>query len=351
MARFRIVKANITHLSLCPRGANRMPVIWKSGDILELDTIVKASEKFDEDGLLTAVVYAPEVEDAQGEIASAEVIKDMAYGAHRNGLKVDIRHDQKELKKEDAHIVESFLIQKGDPRFTMFKTYEGEVVDVTGGWATVIKIDNAELRKQYRSGEWNGVSMGGTAKRILEKSEDIEMTKEEMQALLKESNKELTASLITGLTEVAKQFIPAPVAKTEPAPATSPAPTDAVPILKDADRINPVKIKEYQVALKKFNLAKSVTDWTDEAQVAKYADELAALETPAAPPVAKDAEVERLTKELAEAQKRSNQTVPAGTSTTTASTAANTGLAKEDMGAHELGLKMAKAINEGNKSK
>jgi hypothetical protein len=42
-----------------------------------------------------------------------------------------------------------------------FKDRAGSKVDVTGGWAVVIKIENEELRKKYRTGEWDGVSMAG----------------------------------------------------------------------------------------------------------------------------------------------------------------------------------------------
>jgi len=181
-------------------------VIFKADDqTLDVELLIKTGDDFLEKGELTALVYAPEHRDTQGDIASAEVIKTMMYDAARDGVSIDVRHDGTALNKTQAYVAESFLVQKADPRFEGIKTYDGTVVDPTGSWGVVMKIDDPVLRQKYRDGEWTGVSMGGTAEVVSEKSdgmaeqviellakhlgvttEDIDMTKDELSAALKE---------------------------------------------------------------------------------------------------------------------------------------------------------------------
>ena len=74
--RFR--KAKINFVSLVPLGANQMPTIFKegaAGDNLEMSLLVKEAKTRIEKGELLACVYAPEIRDSQGDIASAEVIR------------------------------------------------------------------------------------------------------------------------------------------------------------------------------------------------------------------------------------------------------------------------------------
>lgn len=165
----KITRARIDFISLCPRGANRMPVVYKDGDGFEIETLTKANE---EAGEILAVVYAPGLVDAQGEFASAPVIKDMAHDFARRRGSVDIRHDGKAVDPSKAFVAESFIVAKGDERFLGWKDYAGKPVELTGAWAAVLKVDDPELRAKYRSGEWNGVSMGGVAAREAVKSDE-----------------------------------------------------------------------------------------------------------------------------------------------------------------------------------
>lgn len=164
----KLKKALIHRISLCPRGANKMPTFYKSEE--GVDTIQMLTKADMDEGLLTAVAYAPNIVDAHGDVASAEVIKQMAYDFPLGDQGINIRHGSDTLEKEKARVVESFIIQKGDSRFTDMKDYDGNPVNVTGGWAVVIKIDDEELQKQYRDGEWNGVSIEGQG--FFEKSDD-----------------------------------------------------------------------------------------------------------------------------------------------------------------------------------
>lgn len=158
----RILKAFPRFVSLVPRGANKLPVLYKTEDeTVSFNTLVKAGADFDEKGEITAVVYAPEVRDAHGDIASADVIAEMSQWFMKSGAKLDVRHEGKALTPEQAFVSENFIIQKGDERFANWKDTDGNPVDVTGGWAQVIKIDDPALRKSYRDGEWQGVSLEG----------------------------------------------------------------------------------------------------------------------------------------------------------------------------------------------
>lgn len=167
----RLKKGHVNFISLVPRGANQLPVMYKSeGDNFTFQNLVKTMT---EEGELLSIVYTPEHRDSDGDIADAEVIKQMAYDAQKaGGVDIDIRHDGKALPREDAYVAETFIVQKGDKRFEGLKDYSGNEVDPEGAWAVIIKIENEDLRKQYRDGLWNGVSMGGTGAFSIEKGED-----------------------------------------------------------------------------------------------------------------------------------------------------------------------------------
>lgn len=180
MARRRFKSADIKFISLCPRGANKLNVVYKDDDAFEIDLLTKGNM---DEGEIHAVVYAPELRDTQGDIASAEVIKDMAYRAARDGLKVDIRHDGRALDPSKAFVAESFIIQKNDIRFQGMKNRDGEEVDVTGGWGVVVKVNDEDLREKYRSGQWSGVSMGGRGDLHIEKARAPRSTKQLLNLL------------------------------------------------------------------------------------------------------------------------------------------------------------------------
>lgn len=223
MTRRRIKKASIHRIALVPKGANRMPVLYKSAEQeVDLCPLTKLDE---ERGELLAVVYAPEHRDSHGDIASADVIRDMAHQFVKNGAELDLRHDDKPLKPEQAHLAESFIVQKGDERFSGWSDYDGNPVDLEGAWAVVLKIEDPELRQLYRDGKWNGVSMAGPGLVEIEKStaevdkfleeltkrlagtntespEEIDMKPEELKEFLKESNAELAKTLAETLAGV-----------------------------------------------------------------------------------------------------------------------------------------------------
>lgn len=221
----RIVGGEITRIALCRRGANHQPVIYKSDEDLEFAALTKATEE----GELLAVVYVPERTDVQGDVAARQVIKHFAHGFNRDHRELDLHHDGKVLGNDQAYVAESFIVAKGDSRFADWQDYSGNRVDLEGAWAVVIKLEDPALRAAYRDGELNGVSMFGTAivepveksaddadaiaKRILdqlverarnEETEEIEMTKEEMQALLDAQSQAILAKVDEKLKPAAK---------------------------------------------------------------------------------------------------------------------------------------------------
>jgi len=341
----RIKKASVKFLSLVPKGANRLPVIYKEDGAFDIDMLVKAGDNFNEKGELLAVVYAPELRDSQGDIASADVIKDMMYDAAKNGVSIDIRHNEKALAKSDAYIAESFIIQPGDARFADTKDRDGNRVDVTGGWGVLVKIDNPELRSLYSSGEWQGISMGGTAVVQQEKEDlaaqvvetlinklsfktlhisgDIEMTGDELKNMLIENNKTLVegfASVITKALEPKKADDEGNKDKKDDTQAA---------VLKFEGEPTVENLRKHRLKVAKAKALDGI-DWTNPESIAKGEEAIRAIE---AEEVGKQAdsgdvsdlekaagitkedseEVKGLKLQLAKAQRRSNQDMSNGT--------------------------------------
>lgn len=277
----RIKKATVKFLSLVKRGANQLPVLYKADDgtpgtgTVEVQMLVKALPEWEEKGELLAIGYVPEHRDSQGDIADAEVCKEMGHSFMREGANLDIKHDGKVISRDRAYVAESFTIQKGDERFANTKDYSGKTVDATGGWATLIKIEDKELRRLFKEEGWNGVSLAGPAemepddsvRKALENFRqnqgDYEMKPEELEAVLTKSNTAMLAAVKEALTPKAPEQKPAD------APAIDPAAPKFTgnPLVK-------AEVEAHATKLKAYKLQKSV-DWNDPAAVDAY---LATLE-------------------------------------------------------------------------
>ncbi len=161
----RIRYAKIRRISLLARGATQLPVLYKGEGMSTLEDLGLQCvlTKGEEEGLLTAVVWPADNKDDTGLEANSKVIQQFAHDAMIDGVEIDMNHDGKVLTKEQAAVVESFIIQKGDARFADLQDYSGNPVDAEGAWGTVIKIQDPEIRRLYREGEWNAVSMMGPA--------------------------------------------------------------------------------------------------------------------------------------------------------------------------------------------
>ena len=266
----RIKKAAIKFISLCPAGANLIDTVYKTDGGVTFNTLVKAADKFDEEGEITAVVYAPNHRDAQGDIADATVVKQMAHDFIANGANIDISHDGKPVGRDRARVAETFLVQKGDARFVGWKDRKGQDVDLTGAWATVIKIDDPELRRKYRSGDWAGVSMGGTAEVEHEKAEsalekfleiltkvtnpptnpttnETEMTPQELQTILDAQK----TAMKEGFADLAKALKPE-------APAVPVKKQDGPPELPEALWSNEKAVRKHLRDVELYELRKAL---------------------------------------------------------------------------------------------
>lgn len=333
----RIRKAKIEFISLVPAGANKIQPVYKDDGSIRFSAVVKASDAFDEKGELTAVVYAPEMRDSQGDIADAEVIKQMAHDFIANGAKIDIRHDGKAVPAEKARIGETFLVQKTDTRFHGWKDRDNNPLNLEGAWATVIKIDDPELRKKYRSGEWAGVSMGGTAivdqekadiDRLIEaltkavnppkpRTEETQMEAKEMKELLKEFATELVKAL-------------KPEAPKAEKPET-PKPEDAAPVFK-GDWENERQLTLHARKVRLYELKKG-TDFNDPQSVMDYSEAVKTLKA--------DWKAEDEANGIEDQPARKGPAPRAAAPVTTSLS----NLSKSDADMASLGAQLAKAIN------
>ena len=330
----RIKQAHIRFISLVPRGANQLPVIYKSDDnTVEFDTLVKSDM---EEGTITSIVYAPEHRDSQGDIASATVIKEMAHEFAKSGEGIDIRHDGKVVPRDKAFVAESFIVQKGDPRFSDMKDYGGNPVDVTGAWAAVLKIEDESLRQEYRDGKWNGVSMGGTASVETEKSDDnlgsqiikalkgllgrdegdFDMKPDELNKALEGQ----TAAITKGVGEaVTEALTAAGVIKAKPDDKPVNKSDDTKPEAKPepvfkGDMANEDDRKAHRKALAIWKAETTITDAVErfdaiEKIEQEYAEDTADLDKEAGVEEGDSAEVKTLKRKLAKAQRTTNQPV------------------------------------------
>lgn len=317
MTKRRFTKANVNFLSLCKRGKNRLPVIYKAedtnGGILDLDMLLKADKDFNDNGELTAIVYAPEFRDRDGDIASADVIKKAMYDASRKGVGIDIRHNEVALPKDKVFIAENFIVQKNDPRFDGMKDYDGNAVDVTGAWAVVLKVEDAELRKSYREDGWNGISMAGTAAVVVEKSDTADQVVKLLAELIgkpklenadmpmtKEEKDELAATIAVAVAKAVVEANKPPVVVTKTEDA------DEAPIFK-GDKGDIKAIKAHRMAVKKYELRKSA-DLTADEGIEAYEKALEEFNANLAPvKVEKSDREKELEAELAQIRKGSNQ--------------------------------------------
>jgi hypothetical protein len=293
MLKRRIKQASVEFLSLCPRGKNRMPVVYKSDDMVEVQTL----SKFDDDrGELLAVAWAPEIRDVVGDIADRDVTKAMCHSFARNGMNLDIRHDGKAVGKDRAYVAENFTVQKGDERFADWKDYQGNPVDVTGAWAVLVKIDDADLRANYRNGGWEGVSFFGRCALEMEKSEDSASQSPYAAAMrLPKTTSTPPEDTDMPLSDTDLSKIQDMIQK-----AVAPEPKAAADEPELPDPTDPVAVEKH---LKKIRVAKAAAsvDWNDPEAVEKH---LASIKGETASKEDEGEDTEALKKQISELEIR-----------------------------------------------
>lgn len=291
--RRRITKIHaIEFLSLVPLGANAQPVLFKEAggaQNLELRLLSKAGADFDEKGTITTLAYPANYVDLDGDIASREVVEQMCHSFAKEGMKLDLRHGGQALGRDKVHVVESWIVAKGDSRFEGWQDVKGRMVDATGAWAVTIKVEDTDLRKRYRAGEWTGVSIGGRAEFEVLQKEQAPMDFEKMMAELKKS---FEASLATAIDPIKKELEALKIKKGDSAGASG-----AV----DASPKDPTSVVEVRKHLEKLKAekARKAVDWNDAEAVEKHATELEAVAAAAQKNETPEQTSARLTKENA----------------------------------------------------
>lgn len=276
----RIKHANVRFLSLCRKGKNGIKTLYKSEGVEEIRTksiLLKAA--VEDKGELTAIVYAPEAPDKDGDYASADAIRGMAHSFMQNGAALDLTHDEQQLSPEQAYVAESFIVQKGDERFGDVTDYNGNKVDVTGAWAVVVQVEDRDLRKAYASAEWEGVSLGGEGL-LIEESTPTQVQKAEVANALAKRKKEsgMDAAEVAKVVGEALAPIVEQVADLKKALEVKPETKEEIK-KADAPEFDPSDIKQVAArmeALAKAELLKSV-DFDDLESVKEYHAQLAAL--------------------------------------------------------------------------
>jgi Putative phage serine protease XkdF len=100
----------------------------------------------EEQQMVWAEVYAPNIPDADGDIMTEEAIEQMAYKfmRERKTDRIDLQHNNKLV---NAYIIESFIARKGDPDF------------IKGSWVVGMHIPDKGVWSMIKKGEINGYSM------------------------------------------------------------------------------------------------------------------------------------------------------------------------------------------------
>ena len=145
----------IRFISLVKAGANKKQIIWKSSDGGFELVEIPISKRDDEKQVIYGVVYSPDEFDTDGEFASKKEIRKAAYlfmKESNTGTGVDKDHSFSPEK--GVYVAETWILKENDPTFSDEKP---------GSWAVGIKVDDDEIWKQVKSGDINGLSMGGVA--------------------------------------------------------------------------------------------------------------------------------------------------------------------------------------------
>lgn len=152
----------VQFISLVKAGANRRGIIAKFAENPPRSWEVSIAKTDRKKQMVYGVVYAPDEADTQGDYTTAEEIEK----ASQNFMKslslhnIDRNHSgQMEL----AWVAESWIIRKGDPMFPREKS---------GAWAVGIRVDDPDLWADVEAGKIRGLSMGGTADKIIEKDDE-----------------------------------------------------------------------------------------------------------------------------------------------------------------------------------
>lgn len=272
-ARNFLSNAAVGFVSLCRRGMNGIRTVMKSDGRFSVSSNLS---KMDREGLLHTLVWVPDLPCHEGDVMTADEVRKMAHGFLPNGGHIDIEHNGKPLSADQVSIAEHYIVPEGDPKFQGICTSEGAQIDPTGGWGLILKINDPEIRADYESGEWNGVSLAGRAEVTpIGKSttptptpteDEFDMTPEDR----KQFSDELADKIVNGLSVVLK----AQTTETPPAEPTETVETVSVDVPSDLDINDPEALEAWadQLYVESLDLTKK----SDVEKLAKHRREQAA---------------------------------------------------------------------------
>lgn len=105
----------------------------------------------EDERLFTAVVLRPEVVDSHGDIYSHDVVKQACHDYVAHCMNTNLQHTY-DLVKSDMRIVESY-IAPCDMTIGESDVYKGD-------WIMTAKIENEDLWKACKNGDYTGFSVG-----------------------------------------------------------------------------------------------------------------------------------------------------------------------------------------------
>lgn len=108
---------------------------------------IKLAAEGEEQRIVWAEVYAPNVPDSDGEFMDAETIRKMAYKFMQEMKldQIDTQHEN--VLVNGAGVVESFIARKGDPDF------------IAGSWVVGVHVPDQATWDKIKKGEINGFSI------------------------------------------------------------------------------------------------------------------------------------------------------------------------------------------------
>lgn len=117
----------------------------------KVDVNIISKSDDDDERIVFGIVYEPDVEDTQGDQATAEEIRKAAYSFMENGQIYKVMHKGISV---DICVLETYLAPVEFPM-------GGETI-TKGTWVLGSRIPRGELWADIKSGEYTGYSMAGT---------------------------------------------------------------------------------------------------------------------------------------------------------------------------------------------
>ncbi len=164
-----MTNAKIAFVSLVDKAANKRKfLIAKSdgqGDFTTLGKVLKVDKTAHH---ITGVVYEPLTKDTDDNYMTAEEIRKAAYHFAKNGNKVDMQHNFEPA--EGVSVVETYIAPAD-------MEVGGQTV-TKGTWVMTVEIQNEEVWKSVEKGDITGFSMGGVCNYATVETEPEKVIKE-----------------------------------------------------------------------------------------------------------------------------------------------------------------------------